>query len=109
MTTPSNLAKIVAGTYIADSEGKAKTNPVYAWVQKELREGSLKTVVESFAKDQQEFLDPALVLVETVGPNEIECVIPCRQFDHESTSTFMAEVRFKVNPTSGQATRQLSA
>jgi hypothetical protein len=110
MTTRSNdLAKVVAGTYIADSEGKAKNNPVYAWVQKELREGSLKPVVESFAKDQQEFLDPALVLVEAVGPNDIECIIPCKQFDHESPGTFMAEVRFRVNPTSGQAMRQLSA
>jgi hypothetical protein len=110
MTTRSNdLAKIVAGTYIADSQGKAKTNPVIGWVQKELREGSLKPVVESFAKGQQEFLDPSLVLVESITANEIECVIPCKAFDHESTGTFMAEVRFKVNPTSGEATRQLVA
>jgi hypothetical protein len=109
MTTPIDLARIVAGTYIFDSEGKAKANPVYAWVQKELREGSLKPAVESFAKEQQEFLDPALVLVETIGPNEIECVIPCKHFDHEGTGTFMAEVRFKMNPTTGQAMRQLSA
>lgn len=109
MTTPINLARIVAGTYIADSEGKAKANPVYGWVQKELREGSLKEAVASFAKEQQEFLDPSLVLVETIGPNEIECVIPCKHFDHEGAGTFMAEVRFTMNPTSGQATRQLTA
>ncbi len=110
MTTPTNnLARVVAGTFIADSEGKAKANPVYAWVQKELREGSLKPVVEAFAKEQTEFLDPALVLVETIGPNEIECVIPCKHFDHEGTGTFMAEVRFNMNPTSGTATRQLAA
>jgi hypothetical protein len=109
MTIRSNLAQLVAGTFIADSEGKAKTNPVYAWVQKELREGSLKPAVESFAKDQQEFLDPALVLVESISTNEIECVIPCKQFDHESTGTFMAEVRFRMNPTTGHAARQLAA
>lgn len=110
MTTHSNsLAKIVAGTFIADSEGKAKQNPVFAWVQKELREGSLQSVVAAFAKEQQEFLEPTLVLVEAISAQEIECVIPCKQFDHESTGTFMAEVRFKVNPTTGLATRQLIA
>lgn len=107
ITHSKDLAKVVAGTFIADSQGRAKTNPVIAWVQRELREGSLKPIVESFAKDQQEFLDPSLVLVETVTDNEIQCVIPCKQFDHESTGTFMAEVRFKLNPTSGQALRQL--
>lgn len=109
MTTPTNLASYVAGTYIADSGGRAKSNPVYAWVQKELREGSLKPVVETFAKEQTEFLDPALVLVENIGANEIECVIPCKHFDHEGAGTFMTEVRFKMNPTSGTATRQLAA
>jgi hypothetical protein len=109
MTTPTNLARIVAGTYIADSEGKAKANPVFAWIQKELREGSLKPAVDAFAKEQQEFLDSALVLVEAIGPNEIECVIPCKHFDHEGAGTFMTEVRFVMNPTSGMATRQLAA
>jgi hypothetical protein len=110
MTTPTNeLARIVAGTFIADSQGKAPSNPVYAWVQKELREGTLKPVVEAFAKEQQEFLDPSLVLVEAIGPSEIECIIPCKHFDHEGTGTFMAEVRFKMNPASGIATRQLLA
>lgn len=108
MTTPSNhLAKIVAGTFIQDSQGKADGNPVYAWVQRECREGSLRPVVESFAKGQQEFLDPALVLVENIGPDAIECVIPCRAFDHESAGTFLAEVRFTLNPSNGQATRHL--
>jgi hypothetical protein len=100
-----NLAKIVAGTFVEDSPGKAKDHPVIAWVQNECRGGSLRPAVESFAKDQPEFLDPALVLVEAVGPNQIECVIPCRAFDHESTGTFLAEVRFTVDPATLRATR----
>jgi hypothetical protein len=110
MTTPSNdLAKLVAGTFIADSQGKAKQNPVYAWVQRELREGSLKEAVDLFSKGQPEFLEPSLVLVENIGENAIECVIPCKAYDHESTGTFLSEVRFTLNPTSGHAQRQLSA
>jgi hypothetical protein len=110
MTTRfKDLAKIVAGTYIPDSLGKAKDNPVFAWVQKQCREGSLRPAIESFAKDQPEFLDPALVLVESIGAAELECVIPCRAFDHESPGTFMAEVRFKIDPVTGAASRVLTA
>jgi hypothetical protein len=104
-----DLASIVAGTYVQDSLGKAKDSPVIAWVQKECRVGSLRPAVESFAKEQQEFLDPALVLVESVGTGQIECVIPCRSADHESKSTFMTEVRFKINPATGHAVRSLTA
>lgn len=108
MTTPfKDLAKIVAGTFIQDSLGKAKDNPVFAWVQNQCREGSLRPAVESFAEDQPEFLDPNLVLVEAVGPNQIECVIPCRAFDHENTGTFLAEVRFRINPATLRAERVL--
>jgi hypothetical protein len=99
MPTGKDLAKIVAGTFVADSPGKAKDHPIIAWVQNECRAGSLRPAVESFAKDQPEFLDPALVLVESIGTNQIECVIPCRAFDHESTGTFLAEVRFRIKST----------
>jgi hypothetical protein len=109
MITPSkSLARIVAGTYVEDSQGKAKEHPVIAWVQKECREGSLLPAIKSFIKEQQEFLDPALVLVESVSNGQIECVIPCRSADHESKSTFMTEVRFKMNPTTGAAVRSLA-
>jgi hypothetical protein len=104
-TRSSDLAKIVAGTFIADNQERARGNPVHAWIQKELREGSLQGVVESFSKAQPEFLEPSLVLVEAVTAGEIECVIPCRQYDHESTGTFLTEVRFYVDPTTGHARR----
>lgn len=102
-TTQTDLAKIVAGTYVPDSPGKA--NPVIAWVQKQCREGLLRDSITAFAKNQPEFIDPGLVLVESVGPDMIECVIPCKQFDHESTGTFLTEVRFTVNPSSGDVVR----
>jgi hypothetical protein len=99
------MAKIVAGTFVEDKQGKAATDSVYAWLQEQCRSGSLRKVVDSFVESQQEILDPDLTLVENIGPNALECVIPCKLADHESRGTFLAEIRFKIDPTTGQVTR----
>jgi hypothetical protein len=101
-------AKKVAGTLVEDqARAVLEQNAVLAWVQKECRSGSLRQVVDKFAEGQAEILDPALVLVETVKVDQIECCIPCRVADHESRSTFLQEVRFTLNPVTGQTTRLL--
>lgn len=105
MTTPSKIAQQVAGTYVEDV--KRQQPSVVEWVQVECRAGALKPAVEAFASGQQEILNPSLVLVEAVGPELIQCVIPCRVSDHESRGTFASEVRFSLNPTTGVATRLL--
>src|SRR3546814_3363861 len=105
MTTPSKVARLCAGTYIEDSQGKAKANPVYAWVQNECRSGSLRQAVDEFVQKQQEIVDPSLLLVESIEPDSIVCSIPCRVYDHESTGTFLSEIKFTLNPATGHSAR----
>lgn len=105
MSQPSKDAQKCAGTYVEDVK---RTMPSVAeWLQIECRAGALKEAVVAFAGSQQEILNPHLVLVEKVGADTIECVIPCRLADHESRGTFASEVRFTLNPKTGEATRLL--
>lgn len=100
-----DLAKYVAGTYVQESEGKATSNPVFAWLQNQCRSGDLRPVVEAFVAQQTEILEPALVLVETIGPDVLTCCIPARLSDHESPKTYLAEIRFTLNPVTGETKR----
>jgi hypothetical protein len=103
----SSLAKKLVGTFIQDDLG-AKL-PLLAWMQEECRSGSLRKLIDEFVKVQPEMLEAELVLVESVDQHGINCVIPCRVFDHESPSAFAAEVRFRVNLSERQAQRVESA
>lgn len=99
-------AKKVAGTLVEDQA--LQQDAVLAWVQKECRSGSLRQIINQFAEGQTEILDPGLVLVETVKGDQIGCCIPCRVADHESRSTFLQEVRFTLNPVTGETKRVLA-
>jgi hypothetical protein len=99
----SDTAKRVAGTYIAD-ETTAKP-PLMAWLQEQCRSGSLSVYIKKFTEAQEERLDPALVIVESVNENGVACRIPCAVADHEDTRTFRLDVRFTLDPVSGQALR----
>jgi len=99
----SELAKKAAGTYIADSYDKLST--VLAWVTLQCRTGALAEAVSTFCKGQPERPDQTLVLVEGVTADCIHCRIPCRCYDHEASSTFDSDVRFKLNPQTGECCR----
>lgn len=99
----SEIAKKVAGTYVADSV-LPKTG-VLAWLTAECRTGKLHEHVERFCREQEEALDPALVVVETISGECIQCKIPCRLFDHESPATFLYEVKFTLDPATGSLSR----
>jgi hypothetical protein len=103
----SDLAKMVAGTYIPESKGKGAADSVYAWVQEECRNGKLRPAVETFVEQQAEILEASLVLVESVGPDVLTCCIPARLSDHESPKTYPAEIRFTLNPSTGETKRLL--
>lgn len=100
----SEIAKKVAGTYVTDSAVPSGSN-VIAWLTRECRSGQLKEHIKRFCREQAELLDPALVVVETVSGERIHCKIPCRAYDHESTSTFLSEVKFVLDPASGDTSR----
>jgi hypothetical protein len=100
---PSEIAKRVAGTYVADNA--APNSGVLAWVTAECREGQFEGCIKRFCQAQEEILDPALVVVETVSAERIQCTIPCRLFDHESTATFLSEVKFTLDPATGAVSR----
>jgi len=93
---PSEVAKKVAGTFIADP-GEPKT-PVFAWLQSECRAGCFAHTVKAWCKEQAEPLDPALLIVDAISSNGIQGHVPCRIADHEATSTFLTEVAFVLNP-----------
>lgn len=101
MTSP--LAKKIVGTFILDD--LRVRPPVYAWSQRECREGSLRPLVDEFVSAQEEPLDPGLLLVEKVEPTGITCCIPCKLFDGEGPSAFSTSVWLKLDPTTWQAVR----
>lgn len=97
----SEAAKKVAGTYIADEQAPA--SPVLNWLRQQARHGVLAESVRKFCAEQPEQLDPLLVQIEGVDGDCIQCRIPCRLYDHEASSPFPAEVRFRLNPATGAA------
>lgn len=91
---PSKLAKRVAGTFVED-RARPET-PLLAWVQEQLRAGSLRPAVEAFCLEQPENLDPSLAVVEDVNKERILGYVPCRYRDHESPATFEGQVLFSL-------------
>ena len=100
---PSIIAKKAAGTYIADSVGSLPT--VLAWLTQQCRQGVLSSQVNRFCEAQQEMLEPALLIVESIDSECIQCKIPCRCYDHESAGTFAVDIRFALNPQTGECCR----
>jgi hypothetical protein len=99
---PSDTGRKIAGTFVQDS---VPTAPLLRWLQQECRTGSLAQHVKAFVDAQPEHLDRSLVLVEVVTDQGLSCRIPCRMSDHESVKSFDADVRFSLNPSTGQALR----
>jgi hypothetical protein len=103
----SAIAKKLVGTFIQDNPGVKP--PLLMWAQEECRKGSLRGLIDEFVKAQAEPLEAGLVLVERVDQQGIDCVIPCRVFDHEAPSAFSAEVRLRINLSERQVQRVESA
>jgi len=103
---PTELAKKVAGTYVADSLNEA-TPPVLAWATEicRFRQGKLYETVSKFCNQQSEILDPALMIVDGITPTGMHCKIPFKAGDHESDRTFLSEVAFELNPRTGEVKR----
>jgi hypothetical protein len=99
----SDMAKKLVGVFIPD--GPPPKASVLAWAQSECRNGSLRELLEEFAKGQDEPLDVSLAVVESVDDGGINGVVPCRMFDQESPSAFSTEVRFRVNPSERRVER----
>jgi hypothetical protein len=99
----SETAKKVAGTFVADNFSTAAS--VLNWATRECRRGVLAPHIKRFCDAQQEIVDPSLLYVEAVSSDCIQCCIPCRLADHESSRTFLAEIRFRLNPFTGDAVR----
>lgn len=99
----SDAAKKAAGTYIQDDVGTPP--PVLHWTLRQCRHGSLAKHVQSFCAEQTENLDPLLVQIEVIIPECIHCRIPCKLYDHESAHPYTSEVRFALNPLTGDTRR----
>lgn len=76
-------------------------------MQRECREGGLKQFIHEFAQAQPEFVDAELVRVESYTENTLCCVLPFKHYDHESGGAFQSQIRFTLNPVTGQAVRLL--
>jgi hypothetical protein len=96
-------AKKVAGTYVTDDANQLAAT--LAWVTEECRSGRFAEGAAKFCLEQPEFLDPKLALVEQVSSGCIQGRIPARHFDHETDKTFPVEVKFNLNPRTGEFLR----
>jgi hypothetical protein len=103
---PSALVQKIAGTYVADAA--PPSDLLWQWIQAECRSGCFRAVLEEAAQREPEPVQVDLVLVERVDPDKIRVKIPCRVADHESRSTFAAEVNFEINPVTLTVTRVLT-
>ena len=99
----SELAKKVAGTFVPDEAAQLPTT--LAWMTEECRRGRFAKGLRKFCAEQPEMLDGNLALVEQITSDCIQGRIPARCFDHESEKTFPVEVRFTLNPRSGELRR----
>jgi hypothetical protein len=96
-------AKKVAGTYVTDEAKQLEAT--LAWVTEECRSGKFAEALAKFCLEQPEFLDPRLALVEQLLPGSVQGRIPTRHFDHETDKTFPVEIRFSLNPRTGEFLR----
>lgn len=99
----SDTAKKAAGTYIEDSLWSLPKT--LKWMTTECRTGSLAQHVRQFCEAQPEIMDPAMVVVEAITGDCIQCRVSCRCYDHESDGTFPVDVRFTLDPQSGSCQR----
>lgn len=99
----SELAKKVAGTFVADS--RDSLSPVLRWLTDQCRDGGLAGHVRQFCAEQPEILSPEQVLAESVTDDCIHCRIPCKCSDHESAGAFDFDVRFELDPCQGGCRR----
>lgn len=99
----SEISKRIAGTFIADD--LAQLPPVRAWLVAELRSPRFQRMLERFAAQQPEPLDPKLVQLDEIRPDSLLCRIPCCVVDHESPHPFRSEVVFQLNPLTGDGLR----
>jgi hypothetical protein len=99
---PSERASRAAGTFVEDEAPKLKG--LRAWLTSQCR-SRLAPAIQEFAAAQEEKPDPSLVIVESWDQDRLHCLIPVRVSDHESKSTFLAEVRFTLNPLDGNCLR----
>lgn len=97
----SIVAKQIAGTRIPESSAA----PAHAWLQNELRSGSLHKHVQKFIASRPEILDASLLVVDSVTPDSIHCRIPVALFDHETVGAFTTDLEFTVNPLTGDCIR----
>jgi len=96
-------AKKVAGTYVVDEADKLAAT--LAWMTEECRGGQFAEAMARFCREQPEFLDPKLALVEQVTAECMMGRVPTRLFDHESDKTFPVEIKFSLNPRTGKFLR----
>jgi len=99
----SDTAKKAAGTYVRDDIGTPL--PVVRWTLRQCRHGSLAKYVQTFCAEQMEPLESLLVQVESVTAECIQCRVPCKLYDHESAHPYASEVRFSLNPVTGETKR----
>lgn len=99
----SDLAKKVAGTFVED---KACTEAgTLKYLTQLLRIGALAEATQAFAAQQDEYLDPKLLIVESVAADVVTCRIPFKGDDHESPHPFESQVQFTVDLARGCYTR----
>lgn len=105
MTTrkPSEQARLAAGTFVEDTA--PKLTGLRSWLTEQCRT-TFRESIAKFAASQEEAPDPSLVVVESWDDVALHCLLPARVSDHESKSTFLAEVRFKLNPRDSSLQRQ---
>lgn len=100
-TTPSELVRQIAGTYIKDE--KLPVPPLQERIQMECRSGIFSEAIENCAREQPEPLRTDLAVVEKIDPAKITLRLPCRVVDHEGT--FTADVAFELDPLAMRARR----
>jgi len=100
---PSTTVHKVAGTFIPPS--KTRYTRTMAWIRQECLEGRLAPHVRKFCEDQMEMLEVDKIELRQVTDESIRCSIPCCVAVHESNRTFVHEVRFDLDPLTGDCRR----
>lgn len=101
----SATAKKLAGTHITESARPVSS--MMAWAQDECRTGSLRGLIERFARAQVEPLDVSVLTVEEVTGRGILAKIPFKTVDHESKHPFLGEVWLRINPLLREVVREV--
>ena len=78
---------------------------VLQWATEEVRAGSLAGPVRQFLSKQPEICAQDNVVVESVTPEWITCIVAAVAEDSEAKSPFTTEVKFKVQPIKARVER----